>query len=373
MPGESLVSQPPGTICISKELILVNLCNLTRAYGTATLTDSEAETHVKSNSIDKLNCYLYVIARHYHLNTCRERNLTCAVHSAEIKLWTILVSERSVTATLFLLQYIDRSLELLERLNLSRMAENHTTLDFRLVNATEKKTDIVTCLTLVKNLTEHLNACHNRLLILTKTEDFNLVTYMDTTCLDTAGSNSTTTCDREHVLYWHKEWLVKVTRRILNPGITSVHKFHNLLFPLLYAVKSTECRTADDRSIVAIKLILIKKLTHFHLNELKHFLIINHITLIEEDNKARNVHLTSEKYVLTCLRHRTVSSGNHDDSAIHLSGTGNHILHIVSVSRTVNVSVVTGSGLILHVRSIDCNTALFLLRSVINLIERLNL
>ena len=196
---------------------------------------------------------------------------------------------------------------------------------------------------------------------------------MYTTCLDTASSNSTTTCDREHVLNWHKEWFVEVTWRILDPCVASVHELHYLLLPLLNTVESAEGRTADDRSIVAVELILVEKLTHLHLNELKHLLIVNHITLVEEYNEAWNVHLTCEEDVLTCLRHRTISSSNYDDSAIHLSGTSNHVLHIVGVSRAVYVSIVTVSCLILYVSCVDCDTTLLLLRSIINLIERLNL
>ena len=110
-----------------------------------------------------------------------------------------------------------------------------------------------------------------------------------------------------------------------------------------------------------------------HLNELKHLLILNHIALVQEYNQTRYVYLASEKHVLTCLRHRTISSSNYDDSTIHLSSTSNHVLHIVSVSRTVNVCIVTICCLILDVSSIDGNTTLFFLRSVVNLIERLNL
>ena len=346
--------------------------DLTRTYCTATFADSETKTLVQSYWIDELNLNLYVITRHYHFYTLRQRNLTGAVHCTEIELWTILVSEWSMTTTLFLLQYVDRSLELLEWLNLTRMAEYHTTLDFVLIDTTEEKTYVITSLTLIKELAEHLNASYDRLLILTKTEEFNLITYVDNTSLDTTSSNSTTTCDREYILNRHQERFVSSARRLLNPLINSVHEFHNLLFPLCNTVQSTECRTADNRSIL-FELILRKNFRNLHLNELKHFLVFNHITLIKEYNQARYVHLTSEKHVLTSLRHRTISCSNNEDSTIHLSSTSYHVLYIVGVSRTVNVSIVTLCSLILYVSSVDSNTALFLLRSVINLIERLNL
>ena len=86
-----------------------------------------------------------------------------------------------------------------------------------------------------------------------------------------------------------------------------------------------------------------------HLNELKHLLIVNHITLIQENNQTRYVYLTCKKYVLTCLWHRTISSSTNQDSTIHLSSTSNHVLYIVSVTRTVYVCIVTLYSFILNV------------------------
>ena len=71
----------------------------------------------------------------------------------------------------------------------------HTTLNLCLINTTEEQTYVITCLTLSENLAEHLNTSDYRLLILTKTEQLNLVTYLATTSLNTTCSNSTTTSD----------------------------------------------------------------------------------------------------------------------------------------------------------------------------------
>ena len=254
----------------------------------------------------------------------------------------------------------------------TRVSDYHTTLHFLLIDTTEEETYVITSLTLIKNLAEHLNACYNRLLVLTKTEELNFVTNLHNTSLDTASSHCTTTCDREHVLNRHQEWLIDVTNRLLNPCVASIHEFHYLSLPLWNAIEGTKSRATDDRSLW-LEVVLSEEVLHIHLNEFKHFLIVNHVALVHEHNKTRHVHLTSEKDVLTSLRHRTISCSNHDDSTVHLSSTSYHVLHIVGVSRTVNVSVVTVSSLILYVCSVDSDTALFLFWSVVNLVERLNL
>jgi len=76
--------------------------------------------------------------------------------------------------------------------------------------------------------------------------------------------------------------------------------------------------------------------------------------------------------VLASLGHRTVCTCNHDDSAVHLSSTGNHVLNVVSVSGAVNVSVVTVSGLVFYVSGVDGDTAFLFFGSVVDLIERLH-
>ena len=233
--------------------------------------------------------------------------------------------------------------------NFSRVCDNHTTFDFVFVDTTEKETYVIAGFTFVEEFTEHFNTCNGRSKFFSaKTDDFYSVTNFDNTCFDTTSSNSTTTGDREYVFNRHKEWFIDITWRELDPIINSVHKFHNFLFPLWFAIQSTESRTADDRRIF-FEFIESKKFTHFHFNEFEHFFIVNHIAFVQEYNKARNVYLTSEKDVLTSLRHRTISCSNYDDSTVHLSSTGNHVFNVIGVSRTVNVSIVACSCLILYV------------------------
>ena len=69
-----------------------------------------------------------------------------------------------------------------------------------------------------------------------------------------------------------------------------------------------------------------------------------------------------------CLSHRTISGCNNNNSPIHLSSTGNHILDIISVSRTVYMSIVPIICLIFNVASIDSYTSGFFFRCIINIL-----
>ncbi|KWW31459.1 MAG: hypothetical protein AUK64_264 [bacterium P201] len=96
------------------------------------------------------------------------------------------------------------------------------------------------------------------------------------------------------------------------------------------------------------------------------------VALVQEHHEARHTNLTGEQDVLTGLRHGTVGGGDNDDSTVHLSSTGNHVLHIVSVAGAVDVSVVTLLSLILDVSRIDGDTSLLLFRSGVDGVEALH-
>ena len=105
---------------------------------------------VKSYRSDGSNVDLDIVTRHNHFNALRESNLASNVKSSDEELRTIVIVEWSMTATLFLLQHIKLSLEVFVRSDGAGFCYDFTSLDVLLVDATEKKTYIVSCLTLVK-------------------------------------------------------------------------------------------------------------------------------------------------------------------------------------------------------------------------------
>ncbi|EFH26973.1 hypothetical protein GVAMD_0520 [Gardnerella vaginalis AMD] len=154
--------------------------------------------------------------------------------------------------------------------------------------------------------------------------------------------------------------------------INSLHELLDGLYPLLVIwsviVQSTVSRGADDWA-VAIEAVFFEEVTNLFFDEVDKFWIINHIALVQSNEDLRDTDLLSEQNVLTGLSHRTIGSSNHEDCAIHLSSTGDHVLHVISVAWSVHVSVVTLSGLILDVCDVNGNAAFLLFWSGINLIE----
>lgn len=68
------------------------------------------------------------------------------------------------------------------------------------------------------------------------------------------------------------------------------------------------------------------------------------------------------------LGHGAVSTGDDEDSAVHLSGTGNHVFDIISVTGAINMSIVTIFSFVFNGSGIDGNSTSALFRSGVNFI-----
>ncbi len=74
--------------------------------------------------------------------------------------------------------------------------------------------------------------------------------------------------------------------------------------------------------------------------------------------------------MLAGLGHGTVRGADDQDRAVHLRGTGDHVLDVVGVTRAVHVCVVTVLRLVLDVGDRDRDTALALFGGLVDLVER---
>ena len=89
---------------------------------------------------------------------------------------------------------------------------------------------------------------------------------------------------------------------------------------------------------------------------------------VHVDDDVGYAYLTGQQDVLAGLRHRAVSGGYNQDGAVHLGGTGNHVLDVVGVARAVNVGVVAVGGFVFDVGGVDGDAARLFFRRRVNLV-----
>src|SRR5262249_32210934 len=165
---------------------------------------------------------------------------------------------------------------------------------------------------------------------------------------------------------WHQGWwLVGPSRQSI---IITNRRYQrqDLVLGVRIAIERLERAASDDWDFVAWKFVLRQQIAHFHLDEIEKLRVVYHVDLIEENDDGRHAHLSCQQDVLARLRHRAVSSGDNENGAIHLGRTGDHVLHVVGVTRAIDVGIVTFVAGILHVRRVDGDSALFFLRRVID-------
>ena len=184
--------------CKVVRVLFENLDDLAGADGTSTFADSELETFVHSNRSDEFDGDLDVVAGHNHLDTFRKHDLTGNIEGTDKELRTIVVVERSVTATFLFLEDVNLGLELGMRSDALRFSNNLTTFHILLVNTTQEETYVVASFTLREKFAEHLNTGNDSVArLIAEANELDRVVDVDGTGLDTTGNDSTTASDGE--------------------------------------------------------------------------------------------------------------------------------------------------------------------------------
>ena len=258
------------------------------------------------------------------------------------------------------------------RVDRTGFAENLTTFDFVTLNTTEQSTDVVAGFRVIEQFAEHFDTGNNGLFaFFGQADDFDFFRHIQLATFHTAGSNSTTTGDGEHVFNRHQERFVGGTFRRRNVFVDSRHEFENRsIFRSVHigrsAFKHLQTRTTDNRGVVAREFVLVEEFADFHFDEIQQFFVIDLVAFVHEHNDVRNADLTGQQDVFTGLRHRAISGRHNEDSTVHLRSTGDHVFNIVSVAGAVNVSIVTVVGFVLNVSGVDCDTTCTFFRSFID-------
>src|SRR3990167_2499780 len=363
---------PKGPFLPADQRLLDDLGHDASADGTTALTNGETQTFFHCDGFDQGNGHLNVITWHYHFNAFRQFAVTGHVSGTEVELWTVAFEERSVTTAFFFAQHVHLSGELGVRLNRTRLNQNLATLNVFTFGTAQQHAAVLASTTFVEQLAEHFNTSTGGGDGVFQTNDFDRLLDLDDPTLDTASYHGATTRDREYVFDWHQERLVDCTNRLRNVGIQSLNQLLNSAgthFVIVLTVQRHQRGTDNDWGVIAWKVISAQQIAHFHLNQFQQLSVVNHVSLVQEDNDVRNAYLTGQQDVLTRLRHRTISGRANQDSAVHLRSTGDHVFYVVGVTWAVNVCVVTHGRIVFNVSGVDGDTASFFFWGAVDLVE----
>ena len=321
--------------------------------GAATLADGEALGLFHRDRSDQVDFHAGVVTRHDHLHALGEVHHAGHVRRAEVELRAVAVEERGVAAAFLLGEDVDLGLGLLVRGDRLRGGEHLPALNALFFDAAEEDADVVARLAAVEQLAEHLDAGHDGGDGVLQADDFNVLVDLDDAALDTARGDGAAAGDGEHVLNGHQEGLVHLADGLRDVGVNRGHQVSNGLLALGLALERGGRGTANDRGGVAGELVLGEQLADLHLDEVEELLVVDEVDLVEEHHDLRHANLAGEEDVLAGLRHRAVGGGDHENGAVHLGRTRDHVLHEVGVPGAVDVRVVALVGLVLHVRHGD--------------------
>ena len=161
-----------------------------------------------------------------------------------------------------------------------------------------------------------------------------------------ARHHRATARDRKYVLHRHQKITVNRTLRLRYVAVhlappasridgTPISESNHPRTPSTHSPSRSACRHQETRTS-------LRQIPNLHLDQLQQ--APHHLPGPPCSCKPRCTEHQPDGptgYVLPRLRHRTVRRTHHQNRTVHLRRTRDHVLHIVRMTRTVNVRVVT--------------------------------
>src|SRR6185437_6146958 len=154
----------------------------------------------------------------------------------------------------------------------ARLGQHLSALDVLALEPAQQNTDIIARLPFIENLAEHFDAGHHRLAGIAETDDFHFLAHLDLAALDASGDHRAAAGDREYVLDRHQEGLFDFADRLRDVAVDRRHQIEDRLairtvVLAAAAVERLKRAAADDRHVVARKLVLLQQVAHFELDQ----------------------------------------------------------------------------------------------------------
>src|SRR6185437_7165386 len=129
-----------------------------------------------------------------------------------------------VAAAFVLAQHVNFALELLVRLDRTRLRDHLAALDVVFFNTAQQQSDVVARTAFVEQLLEHLDAGDYRFAGVAETDDFHFLADLADTLLDTPGHYRAAPLNRENIFNRHQERLVDHTLRHRDVLVDGFHQ-----------------------------------------------------------------------------------------------------------------------------------------------------
>jgi len=136
------------------------------------------------------------------------------------------------------------------------------------------------------------------------------------------------------------------------------------------ALERLQGAPADDRNLVARKLVLRQQLPHLELHQIQQLGIVDHVDLVHEHHDEGHPTWRASRMCSRVCGIGPSAADTTNTAPSILRRPGDHVLHVVRVPRAIHVRVVALLGFVLHVRRRDRDPPRLLLRCLVDLVER---
>src|SRR5688500_246833 len=349
---------------ILRAALFSNLRHDACANGSAALANGKTQTFFHGNRRNQVYRHRNIVPRHYHLRARRQFDRARHIGRAKVELRPVALEKRGMTSTFLFAQYVDLGREFGVRGNGRGFGHYLPALDFFTLGAAQQYANIVSSLPLVQQLPEHFHARANCLQRGPQPDDLDFFAHFDYAALNPACYHGAAPGYGENVFHRHQKGAVYTTHRLRYVAVKRRPKHVDgwLPYVALVAFQRLQRRTNDDRGVIPWKIVFGQQFANFHFHQLQQLGIVYHVRFVHVHHNVGNTYLACQKNVLACLRHGAVGRRYHQYRAVHLRCPRDHVLHIVSVTRTVNVRIVAAVRFILYVRGINGDAASLLFR-----------
>lgn len=303
---------------------------------------------------------LDVITSHSHLIVSQNVDLNTGVSGSHEELWSITVWEWFFTTSFLFGEDIEVTLHISENLLGSWLRDDLSSLDVISADTSQEETNVISSLTVVEGLFEGFDTGDSGLDgLLSHSENFDFLTDLQLSSVDGSGDDGSSSWNLERSFDGEEEWLIEISGWWLDVVVHDSEKFFDFLDSEIRvgAIQGAESGSENDFGVFSIVVVFAEEFSNFHFDKFVDFWVWSLVALVDENDDVGDSYLSAEEDMFSGLGHRSIGGGDKKNACIHLGSTSNHVLDVIDMAWTVDVSVVTCFCLVLDGGCVDSDTS----------------